>query len=61
MVEENLLTKIILNGTELVITDVNAEDVAGQALTGTRTNADNITALTTRVTNLETAIAQIKN
>lgn len=52
--DTNLLTKVNLNGTELVIADMNARNIANTASTSAGTNESNISALTTRVTNLET-------
>ena len=49
----NLLSKVNLNGTELVIADMNARNTANTASTSASTNASNVSALTTRVTNLE--------
>ena len=49
----NLLTKVNLNGTELVIADMDARNAANTAITSANTNASNVSALTTKVTNLE--------
>ena len=49
----NLLTKVNLNGTELVIADMDARNAANTAITSANTNASNVSAITTRVTNLE--------
>ena len=49
----NLLTKVNLNGTELVIADMDARNTANSAITSANTNASNVSAITTRVTNLE--------
>lgn len=50
----NLLSKVNLNGKELVIADMDARNTANTASTSASTNASNVSALTTRVTNLET-------
>ena len=50
----NLLSKVNLNGTELVIADMDARNTANAASTSASTNASNVSALTTRVTNIET-------
>ena len=50
----NLLSKVNLNGTELVIADMDARNTANTASTSASTNASNVSALTTRVTNIET-------
>lgn len=50
----NLLSKVNLNGIELIIADMNARNTANTASTSANTNASNVSALTTRVTNLET-------
>ena len=50
----NILTTVNLNGTELVIADENSRASCDDIY-------DKIADLTTRVTNLETAIAQVKN
>lgn len=49
----NLLSKVNLNGTELVIADMGARNTANTASTSASTNASNITDLTTRVTHIE--------
>ena len=54
MAEDNLLTKVNLNGTELVIADMDARNAANTAITSANTNASNVSAITTRVTDLET-------
>ena len=51
--ERNLLAKVNLNGTELVIADMDARNAANTAITSANTNASNVSAITTRVTNLE--------
>lgn len=53
-IDRNLLSKVNLNGRELVIADMNARNIANSASLSANTNASDINALTTRVTNLET-------
>ena len=53
MATTNLLSKVNLNGTELVIADMDARNAANTAITSANTNASNVSAITTRVTNLE--------